>query len=151
MSFDIQFHGQYAVFALDCEPAGMHCGEPRQLVSQVPAGASSWAASGAVVYFSSDRTGRWEIWKQPATGGQIMQVTHNGGYASHESPDGRWLYYSKAGKEGIWRKPGPNSRFDRQPTTAEELVIGSPYRAQLEGWAVTSDEIVFIDLARSKV
>jgi hypothetical protein len=82
-----------------------------------------------------------------ASGGRAKQVTHNGGFASHESPDGKWLYLSKTDKEGIWRIPGSHPAFG--PAAREELVIGPPCRPQLEGWAVTRDEIVFIDLARN--
>jgi hypothetical protein len=32
---------------------------------------------------------------------------------------------------------------------AEELVIGPPYSPQREGWTVTPDQIVFVDLATS--
>jgi eukaryotic-like serine/threonine-protein kinase len=149
LAFDIQFHGEDAVFALDCDSGSMRCGKPRRLILEAPAGASSWSAYGDLVYFTSNRTGRREIWKQPAIGGPATQVTHNGGYASHESPDGQWLYFSKAGKENIWRIPGSKSQFGRRPVAGEEMVIGPPYRAQLEGWTVTPDEIVFIDLARS--
>ena len=64
---------------------------------------------------------------------------------SHESPDGKWLYFSKAGREGIWRMPAPNPTFEGQPRS-EELVIGPPHRPQADGWTLTSDEIVFVDL-----
>jgi Tol biopolymer transport system component len=39
----------------------------------------SFSRDGAWIYFSSTRTGRPEIWKIPAEGGQLIQVTTNGG------------------------------------------------------------------------
>jgi Tol biopolymer transport system component len=150
LAFDSRLHGYSDVFSLDCDAGGgTRCGEPRRLTREIRAEAPSWSADGKFVYFALNRRGRWEVWKQPAIGGRATQVTHNGGYTSHESPDGKWLYFSKAGKKGIWRLPG-NSAFGQRPTAGEELVIGPPHRAQLEGWAVTPDEIVFIDLARGK-
>lgn len=143
LAFDSRFHGQSAVFVMECGAAGMRCGEPKRVRSEIPAMASSWSADGESIHFASERTGRWEIWKQPVAGGRPRQVTHNGGFASHESRDGKWLYFSKADKEGIWRLPGSS------PAAGEELVVGPPYRPQPEGWAVTPDEIVFIDLARN--
>jgi eukaryotic-like serine/threonine-protein kinase len=147
LAFDSRFHGQSAVFVMECDAAGMRYGEPKRVKSDIPAMAASWSADGESIYFASERTGRWEIWEQPAAGGRAKQVTHNGGFASHESPDGKWLYFSKTDKEGIWRIPGSHPAFG--PAAREELVIGPPYRPQLEGWAVTRDEIVFIDLARN--
>lgn len=149
LAFDSRFHGQSAVFVMECDAAGMSCGEPKRVRSEMPAMASSWSADGESIYFASERTGRWEIWKQPVAGGRARQVTHNGGYASHESRDGKWLYFSKGDKEDIWRIPGSKPAFGRRPAAGEELVVGPPYRPQLEGWAVTPGEIVFIDLARN--
>jgi hypothetical protein len=59
------------------------------------------------VYFSSDRGGDpLQIWKVPAAGGEPVQVTRNGGLESFESPDARFLYYTKLGrKSGFWRRP----------------------------------------------
>ena len=150
LAFDVQFHGEYSVFTLDCDSVRMRCGNPRRLISGVRAGVSSWSADGKFVYFASDKTGRWEIWKRATLGGPAWQVTRNGGFVSHESPDGQWLYFSKTGTEGIWRIPAAGSRSGQQSPIAEELLIGPPYRAQPEGWTVTPDEIIFIDLARSK-
>jgi Tol biopolymer transport system component len=61
------------------------------------------------------RTGRDEIWKVPAGGGPAQQVTKNGGWAALESPDGRYLYYTKSERSegGLWRMPvegGPEER-----------------------------------------
>jgi eukaryotic-like serine/threonine-protein kinase len=148
LAFDSRLHGRSDILALDCDLDGMRCGEPQRLTTEVPAEAPSWSAHGEFVYFALNREGRWDIWKQPVVGGRPMQVTRNGGYVSHESPDGKWLYFSKTGKEGIWRIPG-NSASGHRPPAADELVIGPPYRPQVEGWVVTPDEIIFIDLARS--
>ena len=42
----------------------------------------------------------------PAAGGQAIQVTRQGGADSMESPDGQFLYYTKARyTPGIWRRP----------------------------------------------
>jgi Tol biopolymer transport system component/DNA-binding winged helix-turn-helix (wHTH) protein len=54
----------------------------------------SYSHDGRWIYFSSIRSGRWEIWKMPAEGGEAAQVTHSeGSYMPMESPDGKTLYY----------------------------------------------------------
>jgi Tol biopolymer transport system component len=145
LAFESRAHGRPHIFALQCEPASPRCGEPKRLTTE----ASSellprWSADGNFVYFASNRTGRWEVWKQPAAGGPPIQVTRNGGYSACESPDGRWLYFSSLESKGIWRMPV--SQSDR-PLAGEELLIGQGYEVEQESWTVTSEEIFFVDRA----
>ncbi len=66
----------------------------------------SWSQDGRRVYFTSDRSGRNEIWKIPADGGEAVQVTRLGGAAALPSPDGRYLYYVKEpSPPGLFRMP----------------------------------------------
>ena len=64
----------------------------------------NWSRDGNWVYFASKRSGRFEVWKAPAGGGEAIQVTRNGGWAAFESPDGKSLYYTKGeGSTGLWK------------------------------------------------
>jgi Tol biopolymer transport system component/DNA-binding winged helix-turn-helix (wHTH) protein len=77
-----------------------------------------WSADGQFVYFASNRSGAWQAWKISARGGQPQQVTTNGAFVALESPDGRWVYYTKSDLDGIWRIPaagGPEERILAQP------------------------------------
>jgi Tol biopolymer transport system component len=51
--------------------------------------------TGRWIYFESTRTGRAEMWKMPARGGDPVQITHGGATYAKESADGRNLYYSR--------------------------------------------------------
>ncbi len=67
---------------------------------------ASWSQDGKWIYFGSNRSGRFEVWKMPSEGGESNQVTSDGGMAALESPDGRTLYYTKNdGADGIWKMP----------------------------------------------
>jgi len=67
---------------------------------------ASWSHDGRWIYFGSTRSGQFEIWKMPSAGGEPVQVTHSGGTAAVESPDGKTLYYTKNnGTDGIWGMP----------------------------------------------
>jgi Tol biopolymer transport system component len=66
----------------------------------------SWSIDRQWIYFGSDRTGDWQIWKVPLSGGTAIQVTFGGGYEPVVSWDGRRVYYAKEGIEGIWAVPG---------------------------------------------
>jgi DNA-binding winged helix-turn-helix (wHTH) protein len=63
----------------------------------------SFSRDGKYVYFASERTDDWQIWKVPVAGGPAIQVTNGGGFAALESPDGN-LYYTKSeGNPLIWK------------------------------------------------
>jgi hypothetical protein len=64
-----------------------------------------WSGDGRWIYFGSNRTGGFQVWKAPSNGGPAIQVTRNGGFAAFESPDGRRLYYTKYDAAGIWTVP----------------------------------------------
>jgi Tol biopolymer transport system component len=68
---------------------------------------ASWSRDGKAIYYTSDKTGRWQIWRIPATGETPVQVTTQGGNFALESSDGRVLYYAKdVGNRGeIWQMP----------------------------------------------
>lgn len=60
--------------------------------------------TGSAIYFGSNRSGTWQIWRKPLDGGVATQVTKDGGYAGFESIDGQWLYFNKRNEAGIWRQ-----------------------------------------------
>lgn len=62
-----------------------------------------WSRDGRWVYFASNRSGDWEIWRRPVDGDEPERITQNGGFAAMESVDGTWLYFMKRDEPGIWR------------------------------------------------
>ena len=68
-------------------------------------GDPSWSRDGKWVYFASERTGRSEVWKVSAAGGEAGQVTRNGGGTAFESPDGKSIYYTKGDPSTVWKMP----------------------------------------------
>lgn len=64
----------------------------------------TWSADGQWIYFTSDRTGSWEIWKAPAAGGTAARITTSGALKAWESRDGRFVLYADDTR-GIWRMP----------------------------------------------
>ena len=66
----------------------------------------SWSLDGRWIYFASDRTGDWQIWKMPSAGGKPEQITRGGGREPVVSWDGRRVYYAKPPPiQGIWAVP----------------------------------------------
>jgi Tol biopolymer transport system component len=134
IAFDSRPAGNSDIFAIDVQG-----GPPRKLTSE-PSNESvpSWSRDGRWIYFASDRTGGWEVWKMPSKGGSAVQVTHHGGFAAFESPDGRFLYYAKGlAVPGLWRIPTPGG---------EEVEVISSLQAGYWGyWAVVDNGIYYVD------
>jgi Tol biopolymer transport system component len=64
----------------------------------------SWSKTGQDLYFHSNRTGDFEVWKLRAGDPErLVQVTRGGGTEPVEDPTGRHLYYRKRGFAEIWR------------------------------------------------
>ncbi|MBV9035331.1 MAG: PD40 domain-containing protein [Acidobacteriaceae bacterium] len=145
LAFYSRAQGHSDIFTLDCDGASMLCGIPQRATSGIKAEVPGWSADGRFLYFTSDRTGRWEVWKQATSSGQPIQVTQNGGYAARESRDGKWLYFSKNRSDSIWRIPV--ARSGGPAVSAEELVIGPPNHVQQKGWTLIPDGIVFTERA----
>jgi len=134
--------GQYLVF--DSRPNGNSDillipsagGRTRQLThEQSNEVLPCFSFDGKSVYFASDRTGVWQIWKQSLDGGEAQQITHDRGFAPQESPDHRWLYYSRPDTPGLFRLPlegGP-----------EQRVLESLPAAFWGAWALTGDKVLY--------
>jgi Tol biopolymer transport system component len=62
-------------------------GNPRLLTSETSVDIlPSWSRDGGWIYFGSDRSGTWQVWKAPSEGGQAVQVTQHGGGRSLRVP-----------------------------------------------------------------
>jgi Tol biopolymer transport system component/DNA-binding winged helix-turn-helix (wHTH) protein len=135
IAFDSAAPGNTDIFVIDSQG-----GAPRNLTNEpssevVP----SWSRDGRWIYFASKRTGSGQVWKMPSTGGPAVQVTHQGGFAAFESPDGRFLYYAKGlGVPGLWRIP---------TNGGEEIEVISSLEAGYWGyWAVVENGIYYLDM-----
>jgi Tol biopolymer transport system component/DNA-binding winged helix-turn-helix (wHTH) protein len=82
-----------------------------------------WSRDGRWIFYSSNKTGRFELYKMPAEGGAPpLQITRGGGQNPVESPDGRFLYYAKNGDS-----PTSLCRVPIQGGREEKLLDGLSY------------------------
>src|SRR5262249_10208988 len=135
--FDLARGTDRDIYVVDVEG-----GAPRRITTEPSdEGLASYSRDGKWIYFGSNRTGDSEIWKAPAAGGQAVQVTRHGGFSPFESPDGRYVYYTKNVDantplaQGIWRTPVDGSE--------EELVLPSFDALYFGDWAVVGNGIYF--------
>jgi dipeptidyl aminopeptidase/acylaminoacyl peptidase len=98
----------------------------------------SWSRDGRWIYFASYRSGGDEqVWKVPAEGGEAVQITKKGGFAAFESPDSKFVYYTKFDSSGLWRVPVEGGE--------EIMVLNQPKAGYWGYWAVADDGIYFVD------
>ena len=102
-------------------------------------GAASWSNDGKAIYFTSDRTGSFQIWRHDLETGRETQLTYDGGQASLESFDGKTLYFSKLSGGGIWAMP-VNGGEARRVTDALHFGYWGEFAVTLDGlYLVDSD------------
>lgn len=103
----------------------------------------AWSPDGKWIYFTSNR-GRSvmvnNIWKVPAMGGEVVQVTREAGMEPSFTSDASILYFNKI--DHIWKK---------DLTTGEESEVSelSDYRI-LRLWEVGADSIFCVTRANSR-
>jgi Tol biopolymer transport system component/DNA-binding winged helix-turn-helix (wHTH) protein len=97
----------------------------------------SWSRDGTAIYFCSNRTGRYEVWRKNLASGSEMQVTHHGGFAPSESYDGNSLYYTRFDGAGIWTVPVQGGD--------ERKLTDAPHLGYWGYFAVTDTGIYILD------
>ena|SRR5437773_7298135 len=66
---------------------------------------SAWSPDGKQVSFTTDMSGRLNLWKVSASGGWPLQLTQSDDrqYSATWSPDGKWIVYQQdAGGNELW-------------------------------------------------
>ena len=150
--FSAYVHSNYDVYAV---PSGG--GRPVRLThARSMERTPFYSADGKSIYFASNLEGRFEVFRAPlAVMGEATQVTRGGGFAPQESPDGRYLYYSRdarvdisgptrGGTQGIWRV-----RTSGERAWAEAELLGALSSPILPGaWAATAEGVYVVSRPR---
>ena len=98
----------------------------------------SWSRDGKSIYFASNRTGSWQLWKHSLSDGSEVQVTKNGGFDAFESYNGQTIYFSKYDQPGIWSLPTRGG-------TESVVIPDKPQVFYWGHWAVTQTGLYLLD------
>ncbi|MFC0118735.1 winged helix-turn-helix domain-containing protein [Pseudoalteromonas xiamenensis] len=74
-----------------------------ELLHEQSAAFPIYAHDGLKLYFSSDKSGQWEIWSFNLQNGETHQVTTSGGYQVKLAADDTTMYITKYDQTGIWQ------------------------------------------------
>ena len=98
----------------------------------------SFSHDGRWVYFASDASGDFQVWKISIDGGTPVQITKHGGFAAQEGPDGDVFYADTR---------YPNPKILRVPAHggAEQPVLPHIVPSDWASWAVAPNGIYFVE------
>ena len=96
----------------------------------------SFSADGAALYFASDRTGEFFVWRLDIESGERRALFR--GYAPREI-DG-WLYYGYARRNGLYRRQRDGRRWGPEQVVVPEL---TPVDAT--NWVAVDGSVVFVE------
>jgi Tol biopolymer transport system component/DNA-binding winged helix-turn-helix (wHTH) protein len=121
------------IWMIDSEGRNFHAVIADQYENFVP----RWSRDGRSIYFTSNRSGEWQIWKHDVASGKKTRITDHGGISALESYDGSTLYYSKREFGGLWRRPLSGGQ--------EVRVTDALHLGYWGGFAVSENGIYFLD------
>jgi len=124
--------GNFDIYEVDAQG-----GAPRRLTTAPAVDRfAHFSPDGKWIYFTSRRSGEWEVWRMPAAGGDAKaeQITFDGAYYSMPAADGS-VYFSRDWTPGLFRlKPGGKP----------ELVIPDLQPEDCSNWQIGKDRIWYV-------
>ncbi len=96
-----------------------------------------WTPDMASMYYSSNRSGRWEIYRRTIASGLDTQVTFDGGTMPRLSPDGDSMFFVKKGEPSI-------RRMDLA-TGQRHVVVTLDQMWEPHNWAVGAESLYFLE------
>jgi Tol biopolymer transport system component len=129
----VAFDGNAQIYLVDSEGRNLHALTSGNYANVVP----SWSRDGKGVYFASNRTGDFQVWRRELSSGKETQITRHGGFAAFESYDAKTLYYSKFERGGISKVPAGGGQ--------EERVTDSLHMGYWGHFAVTDNGLYLVD------
>jgi len=99
----------------------------------------AWTHDGRSIYSVVTRSGHEEIWKASVQGGAAVPVAHLAGRAARESPDGKYLFFFRAGE--VWRVPLSHDTPAQAPA---KILDGLHPQADWGNWDVSDSGIYYI-------
>jgi Tol biopolymer transport system component len=135
LAFDSRMSGNSDIFIM-----GAGGGEVRRLTMGSGAGVvPAWSRDGEFVYYSSDRSGVWSVWRSPWKGGPA-QLVRERAFAAVEGADGYLYYVRGPNSSGLFRAPVAGG--------TEEAVLPEFHAGMWGNWALGRRGLYFIDWAQ---
>lgn len=135
IAYDTHIHKYSAILLVSAQGGTPRIAVAGDANNAVP----SWSRDGKTLYFASDRTGRYEVWKMPVGGGEPTQLTHDGGFSGFESEDGKFFYYARN------QFPGPEIWRIAVQGGGDEPVLPPARSSTWASWGIAGDHLYYVD------
>jgi hypothetical protein len=129
--------------------------EPIKLTTRGHNADPVFSPDGRYVYFASDRTGRWQLWRQGVQGAAAEQLTHDEFENTHPylSPDGRSIAFLSFERGATDRRALRDARLRRLSLAdgaVEELakLVGGEGSLSAYPWAPDGQHLAFVSYQR---
>ena len=133
IAFDSRVGGEANIYIVD-----PHGGVPRKLAIDIRGNSfPTWSHDGNWIYFiNGDDSRNARVWKVPSKGGHAVQIAKHESKYPLESPDGRYVYFSR--NRALWRVGSDG--------TGEQQVQGMPLMSVMgEAWSPFGSGIYFFN------
>jgi len=128
--FQVALRDQSELFVSDTEQGKIR----RLTTTPFDESMPSYSRDGRWIYFNSPRSGRRQVWKMPAAGGDPDQLTTSGGLRPAESTDGKTVYYVAEQGGAIWKV---------RASGGQEIEVVRTVHPTAYGFAVTAEGLYF--------
>lgn len=103
----------------------------------------TWSSDGKYAYFTSDRTGRFQIWRIEIETGNVKQITMDGGHRAIEV-DGKRLFFAKKHIDGLYE-------LDLTAAKSQERLITERLSAlDWRNWDLIGKRLYYIERKNQK-
>ncbi len=100
----------------------------------------AWSANGETIYYESNQSGQYEIWRRSLEGEDAVRLTRDGGRTPRESPDGKWVYYARPRPDDaykwvdVWKVPVEGG---------EEVAVLKGKLLEAPNWVLWRDLLIY--------
>jgi Tol biopolymer transport system component/DNA-binding winged helix-turn-helix (wHTH) protein len=98
--------------------------------------APSWSHDGSAVMFGARLAGTWQVVRMNLADRSRKQITVDGGYSAHPSPDGKSIFFTRLERPGVW-----TIAADGGDAT---LLVPNGRAAENLNWRVTPNGIYYV-------
>ena len=87
-----------------------------------------WGPEDRWIYYASNRTGAWEVWRTSPSQSRTQQVTRGGAVVAQESESGETLYVVRSDTVGVWAAELDTTNFPlvTRPLTRRDTIESEP-------------------------
>ncbi|WP_341501375.1 winged helix-turn-helix domain-containing protein [Gallaecimonas sp. GXIMD4217] len=94
------------------------------------------STDGQYLYFASEHSGDWQLWRRHSASGELEQITASGGFCGQTDAKGRYLYFTRFHLPGLWR-------HDLETGTEQQVEANIAWQ-RCDAWQLTEGGVYYL-------